>query len=58
MIILKYQMASFDRRREELGRSLQNPHTERADLAQQGREAWLRGLPVEDTNALFACKCR
>jgi Arc/MetJ-type ribon-helix-helix transcriptional regulator len=40
------------RRRAELRRSLQNPHPETADLAEQGLEEWSRGLPVEDTEAL------
>lgn len=40
------------RRRAELRRSLQNPHPESADLAEQGLEEWSRGLPEEDTEAL------
>jgi hypothetical protein len=40
------------RRREELRRSLHNPHPESADLAEQGLEEWTRGLPEEDTEAL------
>ena len=40
------------RRRAELRRSLQNPHPESADLAEQGLEEWARGLPEEDTEAL------
>jgi Arc/MetJ-type ribon-helix-helix transcriptional regulator len=40
------------RRRAELRRSLQNPHPESADLAEQGFEEWTRGLPEEDTEAL------
>ncbi len=40
------------RRRAELRRSLQNPHPESADLAEQGLEEWTRGLPQEDTEAL------
>ena len=40
------------RRRDELRRSLQNPHPESADLAEQGLEEWSRGLPVEDAEAL------
>ena len=40
------------RRRAELRRSLQNPHPESADLAQQGLEEWTRDLPVEDAVAL------
>lgn len=42
------------RRREELNRSLQNPHPESGDLAEQGLEEWMRGLPEEDTHALVA----
>jgi Arc/MetJ-type ribon-helix-helix transcriptional regulator len=41
------------RRRAELRRSLQNPHPESADLAEQGLEEWTRGLPEEDTEALL-----
>jgi hypothetical protein len=40
------------RRREELRRSLHNPHPESTDLAEQGLEEWTRGLPEEDTEAL------
>ena len=40
------------RRREELRRSLQNPHPESADLAEQGLEEWSRSLPAEDVGAL------
>src|SRR5258707_9851894 len=40
------------RRRAELRRSLQNPHPESAELAEQGIEEWTRSLPEEDTNAL------
>jgi Arc/MetJ-type ribon-helix-helix transcriptional regulator len=40
------------RRREDLSRSLQNPHPESADLADQGLEEWTRSLPDEDTEAL------
>jgi hypothetical protein len=40
------------RRRVELHRSLENPHTESAELAEQGFEEWTRGLPEEDTVAL------
>ena len=39
-------------RREELRRSLCNPHPESAELAEQGLEEWTRGLPEEDTAAL------
>jgi len=40
------------RRRAELRLSLQNPHPESAELAEQGFEKWARGLPDEDTDAL------
>ena len=40
------------RRREELRRSLQNPHPESAELADEGLGAWTRSLPEEDTEAL------
>ena len=40
------------RRREELRRSLENPHPESVELAEQGLEEWTDGLPVEDTEAL------
>src|ERR1700722_13839679 len=40
------------RRREELRRSLQNPHQESADLANEGLEAWANSLPDEDTESL------
>jgi Arc/MetJ-type ribon-helix-helix transcriptional regulator len=40
------------RRRDELQRSLQNPHSEGADLAEQGLEEWFRGLPGEDAASL------
>ena len=33
------------RRRAELRRSLENPHSESAELAEQGLEEWARGLP-------------
>ena len=35
------------RRRDELRRSLQNPHPESSDLADEGLEAWSRSLPEE-----------
>jgi Arc/MetJ-type ribon-helix-helix transcriptional regulator len=41
------------RRRAELLRSLQNPHPESADLAEQGLEEWTRGLPEEDIETLL-----
>ncbi len=40
------------RRRADLRRSLQNPHPESAELAEQGFEEWARSLPEEDTEAL------
>jgi hypothetical protein len=40
------------RRREELRRSLRNPHPESAELANEGLQAWARSLPEEDTEAL------
>jgi hypothetical protein len=40
------------RRRAELRQSLNNPHPESAELAEQGLEAWARGLPAEDAEAL------
>jgi Arc/MetJ-type ribon-helix-helix transcriptional regulator len=40
------------RRREELRRSLRNPHPECAELADEGLEAWTRNLPAEDAEAL------
>jgi hypothetical protein len=40
------------RRRAELRRSLQNPHPESAELAEQGIEEWSRDLPDEDAEAL------
>lgn len=40
------------RRRAELRRSLQNPHPESAELAEQGLEDWSRGLPEEDVESL------
>jgi hypothetical protein len=40
------------RRREELRRSLRNPHPESAVRAEQGLQEWARGLPEEDAEAL------
>ncbi|MBL8232409.1 MAG: hypothetical protein JNL98_28185 [Bryobacterales bacterium] len=40
------------RRRAELRRSLENPHAETAELAEQGFGEWARGLPEEDAEAL------
>jgi hypothetical protein len=41
------------RRRDELRRSLDHPHPESSDLAEQGLEEWTRGLPEEDAAALL-----
>ena len=40
------------RRREELRRSLHNPHPESAELVETGLEEWTRGLPEEDTESI------
>ncbi|MGD0498632.1 MAG: hypothetical protein ABSC23_09380 [Bryobacteraceae bacterium] len=40
------------RRRDELRRSLRNPHPESADLAERGFEEWARSLPEEDAQDL------
>jgi hypothetical protein len=40
------------RRREELRRSLNNPHLESTNLTEERLEEWTRGLPQEDTEAL------
>jgi Arc/MetJ-type ribon-helix-helix transcriptional regulator len=40
------------RRREELHRSLENPHPDICDLAEQGFDDWARSLPDEDVEAL------
>jgi Arc/MetJ-type ribon-helix-helix transcriptional regulator len=40
------------RRRAELRRSLDNPHPESVQLADQGLEGWARSLPEEDTESL------
>ena len=40
------------RRRDELRRSLHNPHPESAELAERGPAEWTRGLPEEDAGAL------
>ena len=40
------------RRREGLLRSLENPHPESREFAEQGFEEWSRGLPDEDAAAL------
>jgi len=38
--------------REDLRRSLQNPHPESTDLAEAGFAEWSRGLPAEDVEGL------
>ena len=40
------------RRRDELRRSLQNPHPDSVGLAEEGLQEWSRGLPEEDAEAL------
>lgn len=40
------------RRRDELRRSLQNPHPESAELAGQGLQQWAQALPDEDAEGL------
>jgi Arc/MetJ-type ribon-helix-helix transcriptional regulator len=40
------------RRRAELRRSLEHPHPESTELAEQGLEEWSRGLPDEDSESL------
>jgi hypothetical protein len=40
------------RRREDLRRSLENPHPETAELADLGFDDWARGLPEEDAQSL------
>jgi hypothetical protein len=42
----------LDRRREELLRSLRNPHPESVEFADEGLEAWARSLPEDDAEAL------
>jgi hypothetical protein len=42
----------LDRRREELRRSLHNPHPASVEFADEGLEAWTLGLPEDDTDAL------
>ena len=44
------------RRREDLRRSLANPHAESAALADHGLETWARSLPDEDAAALVNSK--
>lgn len=41
------------RRREELNRSLENPHPDSSALAEQGLEEWSRTLPDEDAESLL-----
>ena len=41
-----------DRQREELLRSLQNPHPDSARWADEGLENWFRSLPDEDAETL------
>ena len=41
------------RRREDLRRSLEHPHPESAELAEQGLDEWTQGLPDEDTGLLI-----
>jgi hypothetical protein len=40
------------RRRVELRRSLDNPHPESTELAEQGLQEWAQGLPEEDVESL------
>jgi len=40
-------------RRDDLRRSLENPHSESTNLAEQGLEEWSRTLPEEDTESLL-----
>lgn len=40
------------RRRADLQRSLENPHPESVEVADQGIAEWSRGLPEEDAGAL------
>jgi Arc/MetJ-type ribon-helix-helix transcriptional regulator len=44
------------RLREELKRSLDNPHPESVELAEQGFAEWAEGLPREDAEALVDVK--
>jgi hypothetical protein len=41
------------RRWDELRQSLDNPHPETSELAEQGLDDWATGLPEEDTEALI-----
>ena len=47
---IRYELARC--RRAELRRSMRNPHPESVELAQQGLDEWVRGLPEEDAEAL------
>ena len=47
---IRYELAR--RRRADLHRSMRNPHPESVELAQQGLDEWVRGLPEEDAEAL------
>ena len=47
---IRYELAR--RRRADLHRSMRNPHPEGIELAQQGFDEWVRGLPEEDAGAL------
>jgi hypothetical protein len=44
------------RRREDLRRSLRNPHPETRKLAEVGLREWGRRLPAEDVSALVDLK--
>jgi hypothetical protein len=39
-------------RRQDLRRSLQNPHPESAELSEADLAEWMQGLPEEDAGAL------
>jgi Arc/MetJ-type ribon-helix-helix transcriptional regulator len=41
------------RRREELRRSLESPHPESVDVADQDLEEWFQALPEEDVGSLL-----
>jgi hypothetical protein len=38
---------------QELRRSLENPHPESAEFADEGLDEWMRGLPDGDSEALL-----
>ena len=44
------------RRREELRRSLRNPHPEGGRLAEEGFDEWAEGLPGDDASSLVDMK--